>query len=124
MIDDELIVDAKEILTELGFEATVERGSNPSLNQQTLVFESTPSTFGALAVYIDPSSSKLNGYEQSLAEDNVVNRKWMIVQGEQEIKTGDVFIRGATRSLVISSTSIGPTKTIIQRIAADQVNGS
>src|SRR4051812_25951061 len=115
----ELIDVAIELLREFGFPLTVQAIGVQTFDANTLTAASPASApTHALGCFIDPSASKLNGYEMSLAADTTKNRKWMIVQSDVPLVEGSIMTSDAgVQYLIRSKTEIGPTEqTIVYRV--------
>ena len=119
--EEEMIAVAEELLQEYGFAVLIDRVQDNTYDAASLSVSKQPLTMAGYAAFIDPSNSKLTGYEQSLTEDNVEDRKWMIVRAPNKVRTGDVFRYSGSSYTVRSATGVGPTGTsIYYRVATDK----
>jgi hypothetical protein len=123
--DAEMIAVAKELLTEFGAVCSVEKASGSTYDPDTL--SSTPTgvgTFGGVLAYIDPSNSKLTGYERDLhlGELKIGGRWFLFFSEEDRLENGYVVIQGGKRMFVHAGTDIGPDGTLIlQRVATKEI---
>ena len=111
-----------ELLDEFGWQGTLKRAKNNSLDLDTL--ETTPDydNFDIKGAFFDPTSSNLVGYEATLTKDYILSKKWMIVRcKDTDMQTGDVLVCPYGTYKVDSKTGIGPTSVIYYKTATDQI---
>lgn len=112
-----------ELLDEFGWAGTLKHPTGSEIDEETLV--STPSYDDnqIKAVFFDPTSSNLVGYEQDLESDQVKSLKWMIVQSaDAEVETGDLIVSPDHGTFKVGkATAIGPSNPIYYKTSTTQV---
>lgn len=117
----EMIAVAEELLTEFGFSVTIRQKSSSTYNAATLTATEGNTTVVGKACFFNPSNSNLSGYENTLSKDGR-SGKWLYVQTNGILKTGDVIETDTAKFKIYSATPIGPTATaIIYRVATEVV---
>jgi hypothetical protein len=121
---DEMIAVAVELLTEFGFSVTIRaKGTPGSYNPATLTATETNTTTQGLAAFFDPANSNMSGYEENLSSDVLDKSKWLYVQTDGPLNSGDVLeASGGAKYKINSITAIGPTDVpIIHRVRTEKV---
>lgn len=116
---DEVLI---ELLNEFGWQGTLKRAKDNSLDLDTL--ETTPNydNFDIKGAFFDPTSSNLVGYEATLTKDYILSKKWMIIRcKDTDTQTGDILVCPHGTYMVDSKTGIGPTSVIYYKTATDQI---
>jgi len=121
-MDDTLL----ELLDEFGWEATLSRESGEgSYDRDTMEYgESDPDEFDVEAMFFDPTSSSLSGFEQNLDTDYILSRKWLIVRSKSaKVKTGDKIVNPTHGTVLLDKvTAVGPNNPIYYKVSAEVVS--
>lgn len=118
----EMVAIAKELLTEFGFPVTVKSKKSSNFDPATLKPVNANTDSQGMAVFFDPALSSLSGYEGDLDADELLKKKWMYVQCDGPVETGDHIIstlHGEYKAFM--ATAIGPSEAIIHKVASDKV---
>lgn len=110
-----------ELLTEFGWSATLTRTGEGTLNRDTLDVVHTPQSETVRAVFFDPTTSSLSGYEKELPKDYIVSRKWLLIRpGQLGVETGDKLVGTPQGDLIVDkATAVGPNVPIYWKVAAE-----
>jgi hypothetical protein len=114
------------LLTEFGWAGKLNNASTGELDRDTLeIVDSVNEDLDIRAIFFDPSTSNLTGYEQTLGKDYILAKKWMLVQVTSgSVGTGDVITSVDHGTFKVDKvTTIGPNNPIYYKAATDQVSG-
>ena len=123
--EQEMVQVITELLSEFGWAATLRKVASPtSINRNTLeVVSPADLQFSALAMFYDPTTSSLSGYENELPADATSGRKWMIVQSEfAAVETGDFIESPEKGKMQIDKVSVvGPSAALYYKVSVEVI---